>query len=101
MMTNADRLETLTLAEMRVYASLLANPMLDNRELAELRGCSVQTLKNHLSKIYAKLIPEDIYNRLAFTKLRLYVLLNYDERFHYMPDSWRATFIDPMFSTKE
>ena len=100
MMNNADRLDTLTATETKIYWLILNNPMLSIYELAGLQGCHMQTLKNHLGAIYAKLIPEDVYNRASFTKRGLYVHLRYGKSFRDMSDSWRATFIDPTFSTK-
>ncbi len=100
-MDNNHLLTTLTWAEADVLRLLLNNPMLDNWELAAMRGCKIQTLKNHLAAIYKKLIPEDIYNQSSFMKRRLYIHLNYDMRFANMPDSWREALIDPLFKAKD
>lgn len=97
---NNDRLKTLTPAETKIYILMMKNPMLDNRELAGLCGCAIQTLKNNLSAIYEKLTPKGVYNTSSFSKRRLYIHLNYDLRFAKMPDSWREAFIDPMFNTR-
>lgn len=99
--TNTDRLSSLTSIEQDILQIMLDNPMLSNKEIAKLCGVTPATINAQVHAIYKKLIPIEIYDAIHQTKRRMYILLKYGELYPDMPDSWRETFIDPMFSTKD
>lgn len=99
--TNADRLNTLTLAEQDVLETLLFNPMLSNKEIAHLCDISSMAATIIIHEICKKLIPLEIYEKLRPLQRRIYIILKYSPRFRDMPDSWHEKLIDPLFEVKD